>query len=184
MIKHIFTTFLVALVLQTSAQQFKEDTKFIAVLGSANGLYVGDLFYGGNVIFEMGFRPIGSDGIISLGGSIGYGNRNYEEANLSRWSSNRGFAAVRSAFHYTALNQDKLDVYGGVELGFGIVSTRNTFYNPTTAGLWNYGNRTAGFARLHPFIGARYYLSNNFALMAETSLALFNGVNIGASFDF
>lgn len=182
--KYLFSVLLVAIVLQASAQQFKQETKFIALLGSANGLYLGDLFYGGNLIFEMGFRPIGSDGIISLGGSLGFGSRSYEETNLSRWSSTRGHAAVRSAFHYTALNEDKLDVYGGVEVGFGVLSTRNTFFNPATVGLWNYGNRTTGFARMHPFIGARYYVGNKFALMAETSLALFNGFNFGGSFDF
>jgi hypothetical protein len=163
------------------AQQFEQNTKFIALLGSADGLYIGNSFYGGKAVFEMGFREIGEEGIISIGGAAGFGTRNFDDLTLSDGSSQRGYAAVRSAFHYTALNEDKLDLYGGIELGFGLTRTRGI----VSVGLVNVTNtNTVGFARFHPFVGARYYVANNIALMAESSLALFNGLQIGASFDF
>ena len=67
--------------------------------------------------------------------------------------------AARGTYHFTDL-VEKLDLYGGIDVGAKIVSSKDYGF---TTGYSTYGSGVL----FEPFAGARYYFVNNFAANAE-----------------
>jgi len=101
---------------------------------------------------------------IGVGGLLGYSSIKWKDSN---WKINNTFIGVRGALHYSFVN--KLDTYAGLMMGYKIVSDNSD---------WNYGNTFSSDL----FAGARYYLSNNFAVFSEVGYWTF--FNIGISIKF
>lgn len=163
------------------AQAFDKGSKMIGITGSLDGLYLGNLYTGLNVSYDQGFMDVGGPGVISLGGSVGFGRRSYNDNSNYSWSASRTFLAFRGAYHYNGLDEKNFDLYGGLEAGFGIISNR---YVGSSFGVLGYNTNTYsnGYLRVNPFIGMRYFFTDKFGVMAETSVALFNGLNAGITF--
>ncbi|MBK6347236.1 MAG: hypothetical protein IPF68_15140 [Bacteroidales bacterium] len=83
---------------------------------------------------------------------------------------------ARGTFHYPLV--DKLDTYGGVMLGYTIVS--NSTNLPSTFGTYSY---TANSFTPSFFVGGRYYFTDNFAAMAELSYGVAL-LNLGVALKF
>ncbi|GAB1462289.1 hypothetical protein [Pedobacter sp.] len=156
--------------LSVKAQSFTKESSIISAgigLGSSLWLSGGTGRPAISVNYEKGMWPVGDKHIISLGGYLG--NTGYKSSGASSgytWESKWNFTVVgaRSAFHYGGLNNDKLDLYGGVMLSYNIVSYKYTDNDPS----WDYGNDTAasgiGFTG---YVGGRYYFTPKLGAFAE-----------------
>jgi hypothetical protein len=103
---------------------------------------------------------------IGVGVDFGYAGMKYTYHSLSHKYSNL-ILGTRGAFHYQFI--DNLDTYAGLLIGYDIVSGNNDF--AVSDFVWGY------------YVGARYYLTNNFAVMSEigNNISLFN---IGVAYKF
>lgn len=169
--KKRFKVFVLSLALALTvpainAQIFDEgDFVFSGGLGVGNTLYAFGALYNTSVppIWVSGDYCIREDlgpGNLGVGGIVGF--------TQFKWGSDWGykystfFFAARGTYHFTDL-VDKLDLYGGVEIGAKIASSK-TFgdYDP------GYVYSTLGSGLLfEPFAGARYYFADNIGGMAE-----------------
>ena len=143
---------------QLHAQEstFKKGDKVVNLgIGLGSTLYTGL----GN---KMGIPPISGSleiGIVNLlndkasigvGGYLGYSSHKYYSYAVSNF-----IIGARGAFHYALV--DKLDTYAGLILGYDIESSNINVYG------YNSGSGLVS----SEFIGARYYISNSFAVMGE-----------------
>ena len=128
-----------------------------------------------NFQYEHGLWSVGGPGVISLGGYMAF--KNYSD-NYSIYSTELSHTVigVRGAYHYNGIPSSKFDVYGGLLIGFRIESHSNT--EP-------YFVRNYGGDRLvvDPFVGGRYYFTDNFAGFGElgTGIGL---LSLGIAFKF
>ena len=170
------------------AQAFEKGTNVVSV---GIGLGSSILNYSGasqmpaiNVQYEKGVFPAGKTGVISLGGYLGYKSYKYSGSEEDfKWSEKWNYTVigVRSAYHYTGLQNKKIDPYGGVMLSYNLLSYSysNNSGEDIASGKGNYGSN-AGFTA---YVGARYYFSPKVAAMAELGYGV-SYLTLGASFKF
>lgn len=115
----------------------------------------------------------GNNGSIGVGGLIGYSSSRYKYQDYKH--TYRDFViGVRGSFHYQFI--DKLDTYAGVGIGYDIVSSSA---NGELAGY----SATSNSLFVGGYIGARYYFTENFAVMSELGYDV--GIfKIGVSYKF
>jgi hypothetical protein len=185
----VLLTFLLAAAMITHAQEFEKGTN-VASLGIGVGSSI--LHYSGasqspglSLQYEKGMWDIGGPGVISLGGYVGYKSYKYTGKYAGGYEYNEKWRytviGVRSAYHYTGLDVDKLDVYGGVMLSYNILKYTYTDNGPsgTYYNSGSYGN-TTGFSL---YVGGRYYLNDNLAVLAELGYGV-SYLNIGVALRF
>jgi hypothetical protein len=171
---------------RVQAQAFQVGTNVISAgigLGSsiANFTY-GTQSPGFNVQYDRGVWEAGP-GVISLGGYIGikdykYGYIYNGDAVSYKW--NYTVVGVRGAWHFTGLDIENLDLYGGVMLGYYALSTSYSDSQGNSVGsLGNYGN-TVG---LSVFAGAKYYFAGNLGAFGELGFGA-NILSLGLSYKF
>lgn len=173
---------------QLNAQSF---TKGSGVLSAGIGLgsALGSFSYGSqtpaiSVQYEKGLWETSGPGTISVGGYLGlktykysggYGSYKYTQ----KWSYR--VIGIRSAYHYNGIDNEKLDVYGGVMLSYNLLnykySDNDSYADYQYAG--SYGN-AAGFTA---YVGGRYYIGKNFGLFAELGYGV-SYLNMGAALKF
>ncbi len=168
------------------AQAFGVGTNVISAgigLGSSIANYTyGSQSPGFNVTYDRGIWEAGP-GVISLGGYVGikdykYGYIQNGYAYSEKW--NYTVVGVRGAWHFTGLNIDNLDLYGGVMLAYYAVGySYNDNQGNAGGSLGNYGN-TVG---LSVFAGAKYYVSGNFAVFGELGFGA-NILDLGVAYKF
>ncbi|WP_439490583.1 hypothetical protein [Algoriphagus sp.] len=159
-------------------QEFQQGSKVVSV-GLGLGSAVGSGFsYSSQVPaisaqYEQGIWDVGGPGVISLGGYIGYkGYRyNYGSGYQSKW--NYTLLGVRSAYHFNGHDVDKLDIYGGLMLGYYIVN----YSDNSGSSINNYGNNLG----LSLYVGGRYYFSDNIGGFAELGYGV-SYLNLGVAF--
>lgn len=155
-----------------NAQSFQKGTNVLSAdigIGSSLGSLGNSPSPAISVNFEHGAWPAGDDGVISIGGYAGrksfsynynYG-RNYSYS--QKWSYT--IIGVRSAYHYTGLNNDKLDVYGGVMLSYNLLSyswkDNSGYYSGSVSSSYGSGTGFTGY------VGGRYYFNPRLGLNAE-----------------
>jgi hypothetical protein len=168
------------------AQAFAVGTNVISAgigLGSSIATYsYGTQSPGFNLTYDRGIWEAGP-GVISLGGYVGikdykYGYVENGYAYSEKW--NYTVVGVRGAWHFTGLDIDNLDLYGGLMLGYYAVSYSYSDNQGNSGGsLGNYGN-TVG---LSVFAGAKYYFSSNFAVFGELGFGA-NVLDLGVAYKF
>jgi hypothetical protein len=172
----------------TQAQVFQKGSNMIG-LGVGLGSSLGSFSYGSNspalsLQYEKGVWDIGGPGVVSLGGYLGFKNYKYsgESGDFSyseKW--NYTIIGIRSAYHYTGLNSDKLDVYGGLMLSYNILSY--SYKDNTGEGNkisdGNYGSA----AGLTIYLGGRYFFSDHIAAFAELGYGV-SYLTLGLAFKF
>ncbi len=157
-------------------QYFKEKDKVLNFgIGVGSALYVSGAstsFPPLSASFEYGLKEGVGPGVIGIGGLLGYTSAKYDYFGGS-WKTSYTVIGVRGSYHLVDL-ADKLDAYGGLMLGYSIVSSSGNWglYAPSSSG-----------ANLSIFAGARYYLSDNFAVMAELGYG-FATLNVGVALKF
>ena len=151
------------------AQSYEKGNKLLNV-GLGLGTYgAGGLGFGGS--FEVGIHPA-----ISVGVLAGYSGRSNYLGSGARWSVLT--LGVRGSYHLgelLKLNDDKIDIYAGLGLGY-----RNVSWGYT--GTLYSDNSGSGILPL-AHIGGRYYFSNNMAAYAELGSG-FGALQAGISFKF
>jgi hypothetical protein len=168
------------------AQAFEVGTNVISAgigLGSSIANYTyGSQSPGFNLQYDRGVWEAGP-GVISLGGYVGikdykYGYIENGYAFSEKW--NYTVVGVRGAWHFTGLDIDKLDLYGGLMLGYYALSYSYSDNQGNSGGsLGNYGN-TVGVS---VFAGARYYFANNLGVFGELGFGA-NILSLGLSYKF
>jgi len=181
---------ILALILISSifanAQSFTKESKIISA-----GIGLGSSLWGTggkgrpaiSANFEKGMWELGNAGVISLGGYIG--NTGYKStynygSYLSEDKWNYTVIGARSAFHYSGLNNDAWDLYGGLMLSYNIVSYSYKDNDPNYD--YDAGVAASSFG-LTGYVGSRYYFSEKFAAYAELGYGV-SVLNLGVSLKF
>jgi hypothetical protein len=162
---------------QLSAQQstFEKGDKVVNLgigMGSTHGSPFAAIFSGS---FDLGIVDnIAKKGVIGVGGYLGFSTWKY----VTYWRTTDFLIAARGTFHYPLV--DKLDTYAGVMLGYDINSHKYT--GPGSEPGWG-GNFGGAISSL--FVGIRYYLSKNFAVMSEANVGYGpENINVGIALKF
>lgn len=127
--------------------------------------------------YEIGFHEY-----ISAGPYVGYKSWNYNYS-----GGDYGFSLLalgaRGSFHYSTLinealdmdiNDEKLDLYVALILGVEIQKYTGD-YGPY------FTDQSDSVVRFGPSLGARYYLSDNFAVYAEGGRGILSWLTLGAT---
>jgi hypothetical protein len=174
---------LLALAVPTvNAQIFDEgDMVLSAGVGLGNTLYAFGALYNTSVppIWLAGDYCLREDlgpGNLGVGGIIGF--TQFKWGNDWGYKYSTFFIAARGTYHFTDL-VDKLDLYGGIEIGAKIASEK-TFgdYDP----VYSYSTLGSGLL-FEPFAGARYYFADDIAGMAELGYGIAI-LKLGISYKF
>jgi hypothetical protein len=116
------------------------------------------------------------EGYIGVGAYLGFSSYKWSYAFVGTdwgWSYTTILPGARASFHYPII--ENIDTYTGLLLGYQIVSAKETgtsvigTYNATTSGIaWSW------------YAGGRYFLSDNFMIMAELGYGI-TYLNIGVA---
>lgn len=146
------------------------------------GIGLGSVYYSGfgyrslippvSASFEVGIvDKVLDKGAIGVGGYLGFLSYNFS----NHWRNTDLVIGGRGNFHYPLA--DKLDTYTGLMLGYDIVTYSNL--NSYTGPYSGSSSRIIGAW----FIGARYYFSDNIAVMAEFGYMV-TYLNLGIALKF
>lgn len=175
----ILSFVLLAVFISSSSygQYFKEKDKVLNLgIGLGSALYesgASTSFPPLSASLEYGVKEGVGPGVIGIGGLLGHTSAKYTigvPGATYSWKTSYTVIGVRGVYHLVDL-ADKLDAYGGVMLGYSIVSTSGTF------GTYNSASSGANFSI---FAGARYYFSDKVALMGELGYG-FAIINVGVA---
>jgi hypothetical protein len=146
------------------SQSFKNGDKLLNVGLGLNSYYTGMPI---GASYEVGITDA-----ISVGGMFDY--------NSGKFASSYGFTAfylgARGSYHVNELfkiNNDKIDLYGGLGLGYQNFKWSDATYSGTS---YNSG------VYLNYFIGGKYYFNNNISGMLELGSSGLSGARIGVGF--
>jgi len=164
---------LTQLVAQEST--FKQGDKVVNLGIGFGSTYYGSFYTSHTPALSVSFETDVKDGIldkgsIGVGGYLGYSSATW----ANYYKTSNIVIGARGSFHYPLVN--KLDTYTGLLLGYNIYSYK---YESSY-----YGSKgSAGNVILAWFAGARYYFSNNFAVMGEIGYGIAY-LTVGVSFKF
>lgn len=120
--------------------------------------------------YEMGLNEN-----ISVGGILGYTGS--EESNsFVKVDYSYILIGARGAYHYDLLHNEKIDTYGGIMLGYNIVSSTVT----TTIPGFN-AAASSSYLAFGGFIGGRYYFTPQLAAQAELGYGI-GLLSVGVSY--
>lgn len=191
----------IAVIISTlvSAQAFEKGTSVVTAgigLGSSWG-FNGN-YYNNKVVqtpaivlqYEKGMWEIGDFGVVSMGGYFGYKSYRYEETTVNYSYKERltyMVFGVRSAFHFTIIPVEKLDVYAGIMLGYRHSAYKYEYTPITNNSYWNnyYNNRSysyPGSVRSDFYAGARYYFTDKFGAFGEFGYGGISYLTVGLAF--
>ncbi len=118
-----------------------------------------------------------SDMTLGIGGYVGFAGSKYEYdyggGNTYGWKYSYTVIGARGVLHYPLV--DKLDTYAGLMLGYNIISVTEIGSAPI-----GFSSDTGGVT-FSIFAGARYYLTDNFAVMGELGYGIAY-LNLGVAF--
>ncbi|HXG00805.1 MAG TPA: hypothetical protein VNL69_08455 [Bacteroidota bacterium] len=150
------------------------------------GIGLGGLggFYGSsNLPVLSAGVDFGVDKMFSAGGRIGYTSSSFESPYLVgfnrfiyRWKYTYITLAGRGSYHYPIENE-KLDLYGGLDLGYNIVSSK---YDGDVAGRAFAASASGSYIFFGAHVGGRYYFSESLAAFGELGYG-FGILNVGIS---
>jgi hypothetical protein len=150
------------------------------------GIGIGGLggFYGTSSlpVISVGL-DFGVHEFVSVGGVAGYSSSKVE---YPFFALNQSYSykysyftlGVRGSYHFLQLPNEKLDLYGGLGLGFNIVSSK---YDGTAINQVLVRGSSGSYMFLGIHAGGRYFFSPNFAAYAELGYGL-GILNIGIAF--
>ena len=186
-LKIVILTLMLALFLPFSAmnaQTFDQGDKVLSFgIGLGATYYTGGWGYKTTVppIFIAGDYCLREDlgpGNLGVGAYLGYSAYKWDYNNDYGWKYSTLLIAARGTYHFTDL-VDKLDLYGGVMLGAKIVTAKE--WGDYGAGV-NYSANSSGVV-YDLLAGARYYFTDNFAVMAELGYGI-AWLKLGVSLKF
>jgi hypothetical protein len=169
--------------INAKAQTYQVGTNVVSFgvgLGSSIAGYTyGSQTPGISLQYERGVWEAGP-GVISLGGYIGFKGYKYSytspgESYTEKW--NYTIVGARGAYHFTGLDVENLDVYGGLMLAYDDLN-----YSSSGSGGFsstNYGSDLS----LTAFVGAKYFFAGDLGAFAELGYGV-AFLNVGLSYKF
>ena len=163
-------------LLLVGTQSFAQYQKGDKLLNAGIGL---SSYYGGGLPIGASFE-VGITDEISVGAQIDFYTWGYNFGGY-KWRYTFVPVAVRGSYHVNELlnlNNEKLDLYGGLALGYYISSFKD---NSGYSGLYNnaYGNQVLFGVHL----GGRYYFKPNLGAFAEVGYGV-SALKLGVTFKF
>jgi YadA-like C-terminal region. len=168
----ISTLLVIAVSLSFSQMAYHKDQQVIN-LGIGLGGFAGA--YGSGGIAITGGYEYGVNENISLGGVVGYSSSSEDFGAGYGYKYTYILIAARGAYHLDLFHNPKIDTYGGLLLGYNIVS------NSTTGLYYGYGSASASYLEIGLFAGGRYYFDPHWAVQAELGYGL-GILNIGIAY--
>ncbi|MBL7929694.1 MAG: hypothetical protein JNL47_09545 [Bacteroidia bacterium] len=157
----------------------------IGLGGRFGGFTYGSQTPGISLHFERMMWEAGDVGFISLGGYAGVKSYKYTAAYYSSYSYSQKWSytilGVRSAFHYTGLESDNFDLYGGLMLSYNILNYKYEDNDPypdsyVTA---SYGSAVG----ITAYAGGRYFFNQKIGALAEVGYGV-SYLTIGLAYKF
>ena len=146
-------------------------------LGIGLGGFAGS--YGSGSVAITGGYEYGVTENISLGGVLGYSSSTDTYWGDYGWKYTYILIGARGAYHADLFHNPKIDTYGGLLVGYNIVSNSVT----GTAPYYGYigSSASASYLEFGLFVGGRYYFDPHWAVQAELGYGL--GIfNIGVAY--
>lgn len=112
-------------------------------------------------------------GSVGVGAYLGYSSYSYKYISDYGWKESRLYIGPRGSFHYPLV--DKLDTYVGLSFGLSYYRYK---YDDSYYSIFGdlSGSTTDGYS--YWFVGARYYFTDNMAVMAELGYGI-TYLNVG-----
>ncbi len=163
-------------LLLVGTQSFAQYQKGDKLLNAGIGL---SSYYGGGLPIGASFE-VGITDEISVGAQLDFYTWGYNFGGY-KWRYTFVPVAVRGSYHVNELlnlNNDKLDLYGGLALGYYISSFKD---NSGYSGFYDnaYGNQV--LFGIH--LGGRYYFKPNLGAFAEVGYGV-SALKLGVAFKF
>lgn len=118
---------------------------------------------------------------ISVGGILGYSSSSQDVWGNYGWDYTYLLIGARGAYHGDIFHNSKVDTYGGVMLGYNIVSSSAKGSVPYVGYVG--GSASASYMAFGIFIGTRYYFNPNWAIQGELGYGI-GILNIGVAYKF
>jgi hypothetical protein len=173
----ILLLLVVAFSISFSQMAYKKGDQVVN-LGLGLGGFAGSYGTGGLVITGGYENAIHQN--ISLGGVIGYSSSSQDVVAGYGWKYTYVLIAARGAYHIDLAHNPLVDTYGGILLGYNIVSSSATGNTPRNYGYGTYSASASYFA-FGIFVGGRYYFSPQWAVQAELGYGL-GILNVGIAY--
>ena len=160
---------------------FEKGDKVLNIgIGLGSTLYTGSYYKSQipplSASFEVGVADnVLEKGVIGIGGYLGYSSYKYDYLGWG-WKYSNIVIGARGNFHYPLV--DKLDTYTGLLLGYNIASSKE--FGISTG--YDYSASSGGVVYAW-FVGARYYFTDTFAVMAELGYGI-TYLNLGVALKF
>ena len=169
--KIILLVIVVAAISTAHAQSFKKGDKLLNIGIGLNSYYSSGIPL--NASFEVGVTDD-----ISAGGSLDYLSTSY----LNDFKFTAIYIGARGSYHFNKvfnIDSDKVDLYGGLGLGYRSFSWSDSNINSSILG-GSYGSGI--YFGLH--IGGKYYFTDNIGAFAEFGAIGSTNARIGVAFKF
>jgi hypothetical protein len=163
---------LVVAISMSFAQMAYNKGDQVLSLGLGIGGFAGA--YGSGGIAITGGYESGVTENISVGGVLGYSSSTYGSYGYD-WKFTYILVGARGAYHLDLVHNPKVDTYGGILLGYNIVSYSGPSVSYYTPG--------ASYLAFGIFVGGRYYFNPNWAVQAELGYGL-GILNVGVAYKF
>lgn len=138
--------------------------------------------YGTGGIAITGGYEYGVTENISLGGVLGYSSSS-ENFLDGTWKYTYFLIAARGSYHIDLFHNPNIDTYGGILLGYNIVSSSVTWNAGYSNIFGNVFTASSSYLEYGIFIGGRYYFDPHWAVQAELGYGL-GILNIGIAYKF
>jgi len=176
----LILSLLVVLVASLSFAQmaYKKGDQVVNV-GLGIGGFAG-VYGSGGIAITGGYENAVTENI-SLGGVVGYSSSSETVFGDYGWKYTYILIGARGAYHADLLHNPNIDTYGGILLGYNIVSSTAT----GTVPYFGYvaASASASYLEFGVFIGGRYYLDPHWAIQAELGYGL-GILNVGVAYKF
>jgi hypothetical protein len=116
---------------------------------------------------------------VSIGGVLGYSSSTQDIYGDYGWKYTYILIGARGAYHYDVLHNPNVDTYGGLLLGYNIVSSSATGTSPYYG--YTGSSASASYLEFGLFAGIRYYFNPQLAVQAELGYGL-GILNIGVAY--
>jgi hypothetical protein len=162
----------IAVNLSFSQMAYKKGDQVVNV-GLGVGGFAG-AYGSGSIAITGGYESALTENI-SVGGVIGYSSSSYDYGygHGDSWKFTYILLGARAAYHYDLLHNPNIDTYGGILLGYNIVS----FSGPSVS----YYSPGGSYLAFGFFVGGRYYFNPNWAVQAELGYGI-GILNVGIAY--
>jgi hypothetical protein len=169
----VFFSFLLPCIAANSQNgAYAKGDKLLNVGIGINSYYSGGIPFGAS--FELGITDA-----ISVGGNVDYLSHKYKD--LGNFKFTALYIGARGSYHFNELlniSNDKIDLYGGVTLGYRVFSWKDDF------GSDGLGNSYGSGVYLGILAGGKYYFSNNIGAFVELGAIGSTNARIGLAVKF